>query len=95
MPHNAKAVVRFVGLCNYYRRCVCSSSDVARPLHQLYEKGQPFEWTKKCNDSLSKSKLLVSAIVLAYPDSAEPFLLDTDASSVGIGAVLSQVHNGY
>ena len=43
----------------------------------------------------SKSKLLVSATVFAYPHSAEPFLLDTDASSVGIGAVLSQVHNGY
>ena len=47
VPHNAKAVVRFVGLCNYYRRCVCSFSDVARPLHQLCEKGQPFEGTSE------------------------------------------------
>ena len=95
VPHNAKAVVRFVGLCNYYRRCVCSFSDVARPLHQLCEKGQPFEGTKKCNDSFQQLKAaLVSATVLAYPHSAEPFLLDTDASNVGIGAVLSQVHYG-
>ena len=36
----------------------------------------------------------MSATVLAYPHSAEPFLLDTDASNVGIGAVLSQVHYG-
>ena len=36
----------------------------------------------------------MSAPVLAYPHSAEPFLLDTDASNVGLGVVLSQVHNG-
>ena len=87
--------MRFFGLCNYYRRCVCSFSDVARPLHQLCEKGRPFEWTKKCNDSFQQLKVaLVSATVLAYPHSAEPFPLDTDASNVGIGAVLSQVHYG-
>lgn len=58
------------------------------------EKGQPFKWTKECNDSFQQLKVaLVSASVLKYPHSTESVLLDTDASNVGIGAVLSQVQN--
>ena len=51
--------------------------------------------TKECNDSFQQLKAaLLSTPVLAYPHSAEPFVLDTDATNVDIGAVLSQVHNG-
>ena len=37
---------------------------------------------------------LVSAPVLGYPDPTLPYILDTDASAVGVGAVLSQVQEG-
>ena len=95
MPRNAKEVRRFLGLCTYYRRFIRSFPDVARPLHELTEKGQSFEWTKACEESFEQLKdALVSAPVLAYPRTTEPFLLDTDASNVGVGAVLSQVHDG-
>ena len=95
VPRNAKEVRRFVGLCTYYRQFVRSFSDVARPLHELTEKDQSFEWTKACEESFQQLKdALVSAPVLVYPRTTEPFLLDTDASNVGVGAVLSQVHDG-
>ena len=95
VPHDAKDVRRFDGVCTFYRRFVRSFSNVARPLRQLCEIGHPFKWTKECNDSFQQLKAaLESAPVLAYPHSAVPFLLDSDASNVGIGAVLSQVHNG-
>lgn len=52
-------------------------------------------WTKPCQDSFdSLRRALISAPVLAHPDFSKPFILDTDASDVAIGAVLSQVHNG-
>ena len=51
VPRNAKEVRRFVGLCSYYRRFVRSFSEVARPLHELTEKGQSFEWTKPGEES--------------------------------------------
>ena len=70
-------------------------ADIARPLNKLTEKGQPFTWTKECDSLFHRVKeALASASVLAYPESVDPFVLDTDASNVGIGAVLSQVHQG-
>ena len=56
VPRNAKEVRRFVGLCTYYRRFVRSFSDVARPLHELTEKGHSFQWTKACEDSFQQLK---------------------------------------
>ena len=50
-----------------------------------------FEWTELHNDSFEKLKLaLTLSPVLAYPNYSKPFLLETDASLKGLGAVLSQ-----
>ena len=52
-------------------------------------------WTKECDSSFHGLKeALASAPVLAYPENEDSFVLETDASNVGIGAVLSQVHQG-
>ena len=60
-------------------------------MHQLTHKGQPFLWTQSCNDAFHQlRKALSEAPVLAFPNPQLPFVLDTDASDVGIGAVLSQ-----
>ena len=54
----------------------------------------PFQWTAVHQRSFDKLKLdLTSAPVLAYPDYGKPFLLETDASLKGLGAVLSQEDN--
>eukprot|EP00731_Ephydatia_muelleri_P034801 Em0078g1a len=59
---------------------------------RLTEKNAPFEWTIGCQNAFDElRKRLVSSPVLAYPDYERRFILDTDASDVGIGAVLSQV----
>ena len=58
------------------------------PLQQNLPK---FEWTELHKDSFEKLKLaLTSAPILAYPNYNKPFLLETDASLKGLGAVLSQ-----
>ena len=47
-----------------------------------------------CNDSvLFLKKALCEAPILAYPLPKGLFVLDTDASSVGIGGVISQVQD--
>ena len=48
----------------------------------------------QCQEAfLTLRKALVSASVLAFPDCSRVFILDTDASNQGIGAVLSQEHD--
>eukprot|EP00731_Ephydatia_muelleri_P003644 Em0001g3644a len=92
IPQNRKEVQQFLGLANYYRRFVKDFALISKPLQRLTEKNAPFEWTIGCQNAFDElRKRLVSSPVLAYPDYERRFILDTDASDVGIGAVLSQV----
>jgi hypothetical protein len=94
VPSSVKDVQKFLGLCNYYRSYVSRFSEVAAPLSSLTKKGVSFKWSEECNNSfLHLKKALCEAPILAYPMSKGQFILDTDASGVGIGAVLSQVQN--
>ena len=92
MPTNVQELRSFLGLCTYYRRFVPNFAMVARPLHDLTEKGKMYKWTISCQDSFENLKtVLCSAPILAYPKPGETFILDSDASNTGIGGVLSQV----
>ncbi len=85
-------VREFLGIAGYYRRFIPNFSKVARPLHDLTRQDAPFLWTTSCQDSFEALKdKLVSPPVLAYPCFSKPFVLHTDASGVGLGAVLEQV----
>ncbi len=95
IPTCKRDVQQFLGLANYYRRFIKNFADVARPLHRLTEKTYTFAWSEECQSAFEElRRLLTSAPILAFPDLSEPFVLDTDASGTGIGAVLSQVRKG-
>ena len=69
---------------------------IAKPLHYLTEKTAAFEWTESTQLGFEELRgRLVSAPVLAFPDYSKPFILDTDASEAGIGAVLSQLRDDW
>jgi hypothetical protein len=92
---NPREVQQFLGLCNYYRRFVPHFSDIAQPLYLLTEKGVRIEWTGECDAAFNQLKVsLTHSPVLAYPRSNGKYILDTDASNIGIGAVLSQEQDG-
>ena len=91
-PTSRREVQQFLGLANYYRRFVKDFAAIAKPLHRLTEKTVKFKWTNECQTAFEEiRRRLVTAPILAFPDYERAFILDTDASDIGIGAVLSQV----
>ena len=90
-PLSAHDVHRYLGLASYYRRFIADFSKIARPLHQLTCKGAEFVWSPECEQAfLELKERLTTSPVLAYPNFSRDFVLETDASMQGIGAVLSQ-----
>ena len=91
-PVNLKQLRSFLGLASYYRRFICNFFKVANPLFVLTKKGVAYEWTKQHQDVFERLKdLLTTSPILAFPNFSKGFFLATDASGIGLGAVLSQV----
>ena len=68
---------------------------IARPLHKASETKSSFTWTEETQETFEKlKKHLSSTPILAFPDVEEPFILNTDANSTAMGAVLAQVQDG-
>ena len=88
---SVKEVRQFLGLASYYRRFVKDFARIAQPLHSLTQKGTPFCWSPACEGAfLQLKQRLIESPVLVYPDFGKDFILETDASALGLGAVLSQ-----
>ncbi|MCG8624860.1 MAG: hypothetical protein MJE68_23035, partial [Proteobacteria bacterium] len=92
-PVDVTKVRQFLGLASYYRRFIPGFAQIAAPLHALTKKNAVFHWTPECDSAFSKLKeLLTTPPVLSYPVFGPQceFVLETDASGVGLGAILAQ-----
>lgn len=95
----------FLGFASYYRRFIKGFSKIAGPLHDVVTTATRENKKKKAditrywderhqqafNDLKSN---LTSAPVLGYADFSLPFIVETDASNDGLGAILSQEQSG-
>ena len=91
VPKDLTELRRFIGMISYYRRFISGFSDIAHPLHRLLQKDVKFDWNQSCQNSFESLKeQLISSPILGFPDTDKDYLLYTDASDVGIGAVLTQ-----
>lgn len=94
-PTNKKQLQQYLGLCNYYGRFILNFSVIAEPLYNLLRNGIKFDLNEECQSAFQKlQEKLLSAPVLGFPVEGEAFYLYTDASNVGIGAILMQMQNG-
>ena len=101
-PTSEKELRSFLGLAGYYRRFVKDFSKIAKPLHTITSDNKkkkrksttkPFKelWNQECESAFKELKdRLTSSPILGYPDFKNTFILETDASFDGLGAVLSQ-----
>ena len=90
-PKTVEQVRSFLGLAGYYRNFIPRFAMVSAPLVALTKKGTKFTWLDQHEGAFQELKnRLCSAPVLAYPDFERHFILQTDASDLGLGAVLTQ-----
>ncbi|KAK3524539.1 hypothetical protein QTP70_029852 [Hemibagrus guttatus] len=93
-PTSVKELQRFLGFANFYRRFIHNYRSVVGPLTSLLrEKPRRLAWTDQAQAAFLQLKdCFTTAPILRHPDPDLPFVLEVDASSSGIGAVLSQRH---
>lgn len=92
-PSSVKEVRQFLGLAGYFRRYIAGYSSKTACIAKLFRKGIPFEWGANQDDSRDYIiKCLTNEPVLAIFDPELPMELHTDASAVGLGAILLQEH---
>lgn len=96
-PQNKTQVKSFLGLIGYYRDYIPNFAVIAAPLHELLRKHAPnnVQWTGAQEEAFETLKsLLCKEPILQLPNFDKQFILRTDASKEGIGAVLMQESNG-
>ncbi|KAL0180477.1 hypothetical protein M9458_022883 [Cirrhinus mrigala] len=93
-PSTLKELQRFLGFSNFYRRFIRNFSTVAAPLTSMVKKGvKRLSWTSAAVQAFKLLKeRFTTAPILHHPDPERQFIVEIDASSTGIGAVLSQRH---
>ena len=88
-PCTSQALRGFLGLAGFYRRFIRGYAALAAPLTKLLRHGQ-FDWSQEADTAFQNLKNALTVVpVLALPDFSTPFMVETDTSGSGMGAVLT------
>ncbi|UYV72016.1 K02A2.6-like, partial [Cordylochernes scorpioides] len=94
-PTNVSELRYFLGLVNYYGKFIPNLPELLEPLHKLLKKNSYWKWTGECEEAISECKKRITSEKVFVPyDATLPLSLATDASQIGVGAVLSHVIEG-
>ena len=96
IARHVKELRFFLGLASYYQRFIEGFSKITRPLFILTKKDAEFKWKDTCQQAFDRLKdMLTSAPLLVFPDFSKRFILETDASGLGLGAILFQKQSDW
>jgi hypothetical protein len=91
IPNDPKVLIRFLAMAGFYRRYIAGFAKRTHHLRELCKMDAVWNWKDIHSSEFNDIKnALISSPVMAYPDWGEKFILTTDASLLGLGAVLSQ-----
>ena len=100
-PSQSQNLRSFLGFTNYYRYFIKGYAEVTHPIYDeisgdnAAHKKRKIQWTDKCQKAFDMLKVLcIYAPILGFVDFNKPFKLQTDASAIGMGAVLYQDQDG-
>jgi len=94
-PTDKPELKSLLGLINYYAKFFSGLSTKLAPLNRMLRDDVEFEWSRECQEALEVVQTeLTSDRVLVHYDPSKPLVLATDASPIGVGAVLSHTING-
>ncbi len=90
-PTSVTTLRSFLGLVTYYHKFIDHFAERVAILYTLTSKKEGWLWTDECEMAFSDIKdAMTCAPVLRMPNLSQPFIIQTDASDIGLGAVLSQ-----
>jgi len=91
-PTDVHMLKSFIGLCNYYKIYVQDSSIINHPLYALLKKDVAWTWSDEAQETFNTFKEKLSKFaILRRPDFNKVFIVHTDWSALGIGAILGQL----
>jgi len=91
-PSDVTMLRAFLGLINFYGKFLPNLSSVLHPLYELLQEGRPWHWSAECQKAFVRCKqMLVESKALVPYDISLPIVVTADASSYGLGAVMSHV----
>ncbi|UYV84424.1 hypothetical protein LAZ67_X002122 [Cordylochernes scorpioides] len=93
IPDTVRKLRRFLGMLNFYRRCLPNAASTQAPLHAMVEgrKNASCQWTPTALQAFDQCKFqLANAALLHHPFPEAPLCLTVDASDFAVGAALHQ-----
>ena len=90
VPTTVKQAQRFYGMVIYYRRFICNCSDIVKPIQNFISKGVPWSIEKDKAFETLKNSLMNNPVLVPFQQDGR-YRLTTDASTIGVGAVLEEV----
>ena len=95
VPKNKKELQAFLGITNYLGKFSPGTTDVCDPLHKVTSSKVTWTWNVSYQALFNKAKSLIKAdMCMKFCDDTKPLYLEADASRVGLGVALLQMHEG-